>query len=114
MSKILSKEIRLGDIASARSGDKGSNSNIGVIAHDPKDYALIEKQLTKERVLQFFSNLGIKRVDRYTLPNLLSLNFILVGALEGGGSRSLRLDAQGKALGQAILEMKIPLVDKKA
>lgn len=101
--------VRLGEIAYARSGDKGSNSNVGVIAYDESGYLLLEKMLTPERIKDYFSKLGIKEVVRYKLPNLLAFNFILVGALDGGGSRSLRLDSQGKALGQAILEIKLPL-----
>lgn len=99
----------LGAIAHARSGDKGSNANIGVIAYSEKGYRFLEQYLTKERVVHFFSALNLQSVKRYELPNLGALNFILEGVLSGGGSRSLRIDAQGKALGQAILEMPLEL-----
>lgn len=97
----------LREIAYARSGDKGSNSNIGVIAYNQEGYAIIKNQLTPEIVKSYFGLLGVTKVTRYELPNLLALNFVLEGALSGGGSRSLRTDAQGKALGQALLEIPI-------
>lgn len=99
--------IKLRQIADARSGDKGSSSNIGIIAHDEKAYHFLEKYLTAERVQDYFSSMGVLATQRYELPNLLALNFILNGILKEGGSRSLRLDAQGKALGQVLLEMDI-------
>lgn len=104
------KTKRLGDIAYARSGDKGSNANIGVIVYKEKDYEYLKTLLTEENVANYFQHLKINKVKRYELPNLWALNFILYGALSGGGSLSLRSDAQGKALGQAILEMEIPSV----
>ena len=99
--------IRLGSIARARSGDKGRGANIGVIASDDAAYALLCEQLTAERVQTFFDALHPGPVRRYELPNLNALNFVLPEILAGGGSRSLRIDAQGKALGQALLEMPI-------
>lgn len=98
---------RLGDIAHARSGDKGASSNIGVIANSPADYQLLARFLTSERVRDFFAPLGVSKVVRYELPNLLALNFILSDVLDGGGSVSLRIDAQGKAFGQILLEMRL-------
>lgn len=97
----------LNDIAYARSGDKGNNSNIGLIAKSTDDYAWMVKNITAERVKEYFHPLGVTSVVRYELPNLEALNFILYDALDGGGSRSLRLDAQGKALGQVLLQMPI-------
>ena len=97
--------IKLGRIAYARSGDKGNNSNIGVIAYTEAGYQFLLKHLTAEKVEVFFKPLGTESVTKYELPNLLAFNFVLKGALGGGGSRSLRIDSQGKALGQAILEM---------
>jgi hypothetical protein len=102
--------IPLHTIAYARSGDKGSSSNIGVIAYDEKSYALILNYLTEEAVQTYFQPLGVKSTKRYELPNLLALNFVLEGILDGGGSRSLRTDAQGKALGQALLEMELEVI----
>ena len=101
--------IPLYAIAHARSGDKGSSSNIGVIAYNKEGYEFLEKSLDEGKVAQFFTALKPISVKRYKLPNLMAFNFILEGVLEGGGSRSLRLDAQGKALGQAILEMPMTL-----
>jgi hypothetical protein len=101
------RTMRLADIAVARSGDKGSGANIGVIARDPGDYELLLRLLTAEKVEVFFKGLGVGRVIRYELPNLGALNFILPGILDGGGSLSLRTDAQGKALGQMLLDMEL-------
>ncbi|MCE5317659.1 MAG: hypothetical protein LLG04_09945 [Parachlamydia sp.] len=102
-------QVPLKQLAYARSGDKGSNANIGVIAYSAEGYAFLEGYLTAERVADYFKSLNPENVERYELPNLLALNFVLKGVLEGGGSRSLRLDSQGKALGQALLEMTIEI-----
>jgi len=98
---------KLIELAYARSGDKGSNVNIGLIARSGKDYDLLEKLVTSEKVHRYFSALSPLETVRYELPNLHALNFVLKGVLQGGGSLSLRSDAQGKALGQALLEMEI-------
>src|SRR6476659_8238789 len=103
--------IRLGDIAHARSGDKGSSANVGVIAYTPDGYDVLREQLTAERVEAFFTPMGVGKVVLYQLPNLGALNFILPGILNGGGSTNLRIDAQGKALGQALLELSLDLPD---
>jgi len=102
-------EVRVGDIAHARSGDKGRGANIGIIAYTPEGYAWLEAHLTAERLAAFFAPLGPGAVQRYTLPNLGALNFVLPEALAGGGSRSLRIDAQGKALGQVALELPVEI-----
>ena len=99
--------MKLKELAYARSGDKGSNANIGVIAYNRQNYLFLQSHLTEEKVAQYFTCLGSRRVKRFELPNLLAFNFVLYGALEGGGSVSLRTDAQGKALGQAILQMSL-------
>lgn len=99
--------VRLGDLAYARSGDKGDSSNIGVIATSQANFDLLARVLTAERVAEHFRPLGVTRAVRYELPNLLAFNFILHHALDGGGSVSLRVDAQGKAFGQMLLEMPI-------
>jgi hypothetical protein len=98
---------KLYDIAYARSGDKGGNANIGVIAYKEEDYELILSSLTEERVAKYFDSLGITEVIKYPMPNLWAINFVLIGVLGQGGTGLLRIDAQGKALGQAILEMTI-------
>lgn len=99
------RTIRLGEIAYARSGDKGSGANVGVVARTPADYEILHRHLTAAAVEAFFKPMGVGAVVRYELPNLGALNFILPNILSGGGSVSLRIDAQGKALGQALLEM---------
>lgn len=100
--------ITLGQIAIARSGDKGNHANIGVIAHTPAGYALLERELTAERVAAFFSTLGPSHVERFELPKISALNFVLYNCLAGGASRSLRIDTQGKLLGTALLELQLP------
>lgn len=98
----------LRNFASARSGDKGNHANIGVVAHDAASYAHLVRHLTPERVQAFFTQLGVTRVERFELPKVLALNFLLHDALAGGASRSLRIDTQGKLLGTAILDMPMP------
>jgi hypothetical protein len=105
--------IRLGHIAYARSGDKGAGANIGVIAHTLAGFELLRRTLTAERVEAYLARCSPGRVVRYELPNLHALNFVLPAILEGGGSVSLRIDAQGKTLGQAILEMPIEVPDQR-
>jgi hypothetical protein len=106
------RQIRLGEIAYARSGDKGSSANLGVIARTPQGFPVLRSYLSAARVEKFFKPLGVHKVIRYELPNLGALNFLLPGVLAGGASRSLRTDAQGKTLGQAILEMKLTITKK--
>lgn len=98
---------RLGDIAHARSGDKGDRSNIGVVARDAEAYAWLEPRLTEDAVAAFLRPMGIGKVTRYTLPNLHAFNFVIEHALAGGASRSLRFDTQGKAMGTILLEMPV-------
>lgn len=100
--------IRLGDIAHARSGDKGNRANIGVVADDPARYAHLDAHLSEAAVAEFLQPLGAGAVRRYALPNILAFNFVIEAALDGGASRSLRLDTQGKALGTALLELRLP------
>ena len=99
----------LADIARARSGDKGAHANIAIIANNAQAYAIIEKYLTADRVRQYFFDRPITEVKRFAVPNLMAFNFMLYNALDGGASLSLRLDAQGKALGQQLLLMEITL-----
>ena len=105
----LSDSIRLGDLAHARSGDKGNTANIGVVARDPAAFAVLRERLTEQRVADFLAPLGIGRVRRYELPAILAFNIVVDNALAGGASRSLRLDSQGKTLGVALLELRLPL-----
>ena len=101
----MSNQIRLGDIATARSGDKGNHANIGVIALDPQHYSTLVDQLTPELIADFFSHLKVTKVTRYELPKIHALNFVLENVLGGGASQSLRIDTQGKLLGTALLEI---------
>jgi hypothetical protein len=98
-------EIRLLDIAHARSGDKGDTANIGVIARREEDYPILLKYLTADCVKEYFGEMVLGPVERFELPNLWALNFVLHNALGGGGTKSLRLDAQGKTLSSALLRM---------
>ena len=101
--------IRLEEIAHARSGDKGDGSNVGLIAYTEVGYQLLCRELTVERVKDHFSSLCLGRVDRFEVPNLKALNFILHDSLGGGGSESVKTDAQGKTHGQALLRMELDL-----
>jgi hypothetical protein len=98
---------RLVEIAHARSGDKGDTANVGVIAKDPKWYPILVRELTVERVTRHFAGMLTGGVERFELPNLHALNFLLHGALGGGGTISLKTDAQGKTLSTALLRMEI-------
>jgi hypothetical protein len=99
--------VRLSQIAHTRSGDKGDTCNIGVIALDPGDYPVLLREVTADRVRQHFGALVQGPVERYELPNLGALNFLLHQALGGGGTVSLRTDAQGKTFGAALLALEI-------
>jgi hypothetical protein len=103
--------ISLDEIATARSGDKGNHANIGVVAYRRTGYEYLISVLTEDVVAEFFEGLGAQRVRRFELPNLWSLNFVLYDALGGGASRSLRIDTQGKLLGTAALEIRLPCPD---
>lgn len=104
--------IRLLDIAHARSGDKGDTANVGVIARRPEYYPVLVKYLTADRVKAHFAGIALGRVERFELPNLGALNFLLHEALGGGGTRSLKNDAQGKTLGSAMLRMELDIEEQ--
>jgi hypothetical protein len=104
---MSSSKIRLRQLAHGRSGDKGSDVNIGIIARDTEAYRRICRDVTAERVRDFFQEVCAGKVVRYELPNLNALNFILKGALGSGGSSSLRSDAQGKAFAEMLLHMEM-------
>jgi hypothetical protein len=99
--------MKLREIAHSRTGDKGDIVNISVIAYDGRDFARIREQVTVERVRAIFADVVHGDVVRYELPSVGALTFVLYGALDGGVTRSLRLDAHGKSLGSAILELEI-------
>lgn len=102
-------KVPLSEIAHTRSGDKGDTVNIGVIAYKPEHYQILVREITPERVKAHFGDLVKGNVVRYELPNLGALNFLLFEALGGGGTLSLRVDAQGKTFGAALLQMPIEL-----
>ncbi len=102
---MVDRTIRLGDIAHARSGDKGASATLGVFARTAAGYGYLAEHLTEDVLARYFQPMGCDAVERYEVPKLHTLNFVLVNVLAGGGSRSLRIDAQGKALGQIALEM---------
>jgi hypothetical protein len=106
--------VRLLDIAHARSGDKGDTANVGVIALRPEWYEVLAKHLTRERVRAHFRGVITGDVERYDLPNLRALNFLLHGALDGGGTLSLKTDAQGKVFSTALLRMTVDVPDEEA
>ena len=101
------KTVPLLTLAHARSGDKGDTANIGLVARRPEYYPLLVRQVTAARVARHFRGLIKGPVERYELPNLHALNFILYHALDGGGTLSLRTDAQGKVLSTALLRMHV-------
>jgi len=100
-------KIKLKDICHGRSGDKGDAANIGLIAYRKEDYQLIKEKVTAEKVKEFFKGICEGEVERYEMPNINALNFILHNTLGGGGTVSLNLDAQGKTLASALLKMEI-------
>ena len=100
--------IPLGTIAHSRSGDKGNHANVAIIAFNQAGYVWIKQHVTIETVGSYFKNLGASKVERFEAANVWGLNFMLYDALAGGASRSLRIDTQGKALGQAVLAMQVP------
>ncbi len=105
------KRVLLYDLAHARSGDKGDTVNVGVIARHASYYPILRDALTVERVAAHFAPLIDGGVERFELPNLNALNFLLHGALDGGGTMSLMTDAQGKTFSTAMLRMEIDVPD---
>ena len=94
-------------LAHARSGDKGNVCNIGLIARQPEYYAILVEQVTATRVKEHFAGICFGKVERFELPNLCALNFLLYDSLDGGGTLSLRADPQGKTYSSALLRMEI-------
>ena len=107
-------KVRLVDIAHARSGDKGDTANVGIIALKREWYSLLARELTERRVSAHFRDVISGPVQRYELPNLSALNFLLHGALDGGGTLSLKTDAQGKVFSTALLRMTLDVPDDEA
>jgi hypothetical protein len=100
-------KVKLDAIAHARSGDKGDASNVGLIAQTPELFEVLREQVTAERVKEHFREVCRGPVQRYELPNILALNFILHDSLGGGGTESLKNDAQGKTHAQGLLQMEV-------
>ena len=106
--------VKLVKIAHARSGDKGDTANVGLIALRDEWYPILVRYVTRERVAEHFSKVIKGSVERFELPNLLALNFLLHGALGGGGTLSLKTDAQGKVYSTALLRMTLDVPDADA
>ena len=104
--------VKLVTIAHARSGDKGDTANVGIIALRPEFYPVLAKELTAERVKKHFAEICQGKVERFELPNLGALNFLLHESLDGGGTLSLKADAQGKTYSAALLRMEIDVPDE--
>ena len=100
-------KIKLINIAHGRSGDKGDAANVGLIAYDDEGYKIIDKYVTADKVKKHFEGICFGEVERYELPNLRALNFLLHNTLGGGGTVSLKHDAQGKTLAAALLRMEL-------
>lgn len=100
-------KTKLFEIAHARSGDKGNHANIGVIAYNENGFELLKNTLTAAVVKDFFEPMAPSKVERFELPGILAFNFLLHNVLGGGGSRSLRIDSQGKTLASVLLEIEI-------
>ena len=107
-------KIQLTQLAHARSGDKGDTANVGLIAYRPEHYPLLVEQVTAARVKEHFKGICRGEVVRYELPNLGALNFLLHQSLDGGGTLSLKTDAQGKTYSTALLRMEIDVDDALA
>ncbi len=106
--------VRLLDVAHARSGDKGDTANVGLIALRPEWYEVLERHVTRDRVARHFAGVITGDVVRFELPNLLALNFLLHGALGGGGTVSLKTDAQGKVYSTALLRLVLDVPREEA
>ena len=104
-------KVQLHQIAHARSGDKGDGSNVGLIGNSAEAFEIIREQVTAERVKDYFSGICHGAVERFEVPNLLAFNFLLHDSLGGGGTESLKIDAQGKTHGQGLLQMTVEVPD---
>src|SRR5262249_34104457 len=108
----LMARVKLVRIAHARSGDKGDTANVGLIALKPEYYPVLAREVTIERGKEHFTGICLGKVQRYELPNLGALNFLLHESLDGGGTLSLKADAQGKTYSAALLRMEIEVPDE--
>lgn len=102
-------KVKLSDLAHGRSGDKGDNCNIGIITESVENYEIIKKHVTADLVKKYFQGICKGKVDRYEMPNILALNFVLHESLDGGGTTSLNIDSQGKTLAAALLMLELDI-----
>lgn len=107
-AKASTQPLQLRYLAHARSGDKGDTANVGLIALEPEYYPILVREVTRPKVARHFKGM-VSAVERFELPNLNALNFLLHGALDGGGTLSLKTDAQGKVYSTALLRMEVPV-----
>ena len=107
----MSRKVKLHKLAHARAGDKGTVTNICLFPYNEKNYSLLEKQVTAEKVKEFFDDLVAGEVVRYDIPTLKGFNFVLQGTRSGGVSSALELDAHGKSLSFGLLELEIDVED---
>ena len=107
-------KVRLAQLAHSRSGDKGDTANVGLIAFKPEYYPILVEQVTAERVKEHFKGICFGAVERFEVPNLEALNFLLHNSLDGGGTISLKTDAQGKTYSTALLRMEIEVDEELA
>jgi hypothetical protein len=107
-------KIKLLQLAHARSGDKGDTANVGIISYKPEYYEFLSRELTPERVKKHFSGICQGEVERFDLPNIAAFNFLLHESLGGGGTKTLRHDAQGKTLSTAFLRMELEVPEELA
>ena len=107
-------KVKLLRIAHARSGDKGDTANVGIIAYKPEFYPILVEQVTAERVKDHFKGICFGAVERFEIPNLGALNFLLHESLDGGGTLSLKTDAQGKTYSAALLRMEVDVDENLA
>lgn len=105
-------KVRLYEVAQARSGDKGDASNVGLIARTPEIWEVLRTEASAERVQEHFREVCRGGVERFEVPNLLAFNFILKDSLGGGGTESLKTDAQGKTHAQGLLQMEVEIPDE--
>lgn len=105
----MTKKIKLYEICHGRSGDKGDAANVGLIAYKKEDYDVIKNKVTADVVKKYFEGICLGKVERFEMPNINALNFVLHNTLGGGGTVSLKNDAQGKTLASALLMMEIEI-----
>jgi hypothetical protein len=106
-------KVLLFKLAHGRSGDKGDTTNVGIIARQAEFYEILKNEVTTERVKAHFGEMVQGKVERFEMPNIGALNFLLHESLGGGGTKSLKLDAQGKTYAAALLRMELELDEKK-